>query len=65
VSAFENAAGLKISTKIQGRRDGDAETCLAIPTKANQVLGWKTELTIEQACKDTWNWTSKNPNGYD
>lgn len=47
VSAFEKASGVKITTKIQDRREGDAETCLAIPDKANKVLGWKTELTIE------------------
>lgn len=42
VSAFEKAAGKPIEKKIQGRRDGDSETVLAIPSKANTELGWKT-----------------------
>jgi UDP-glucose 4-epimerase len=37
---------------------------MANPEKANKILGWKTELTIEDACKDGWNWACKNPNGY-
>ena len=47
------------------RRDGDAETVLACPKLANEVLAWKTELGIEDMCRDTWNWTSNNPNGYE
>ena len=65
VQAFERASGVKIPYSIKPRRDGDAEQCLAIPEKANKVLGWYTMFDIEQMCRDTWNWTSKNPNGYD
>jgi UDP-glucose 4-epimerase len=32
--------------------------------KAEHELGWKTEKTIEDACRDSWNWQSQNPNGY-
>jgi hypothetical protein len=38
---------------------------MATVDKANEVLGWKTELTIEEACRDAWNYASKNPNGYE
>jgi len=38
---------------------------VANPEKANKVLGWKTELTIEDMCRDTWEWTRNNPNGYE
>ena len=65
VAAFEKASGLTIEKKIQGRREGDAETVLAIPTKANEKLEWQTELTIEDGCRDTWNWAKNNPNGYE
>jgi UDP-glucose 4-epimerase len=27
-------------------------------------LGWKTEKTLDDICRDTWNWQRKNPNGY-
>jgi UDP-glucose 4-epimerase len=38
---------------------------MATVDKANTILGWKTELTIEEACRDAWNYASKNPNGYE
>jgi len=31
---------------------------------AEKELGWRAELTIEDACRDAWNWQSNNPNGY-
>ena len=65
VAAFESASGVKIPTVIQGRRAGDTDTVLAIPDKAAQLLAWKTELTIEDACRDNWKWCKKNPNGYE
>ena len=33
-------------------------------TRANAELNWKTELTLEDACKDLWKWTENNPEGY-
>lgn len=36
----------------------------ANPTLANKELEWKTELTMEEACKDLWKWVSNNPKGY-
>lgn len=65
VAAFENASGVNIKYELQARRPGDAETVLAIPEKANTQLEWKTELSIEDACRDTWKWAKQNPNGYD
>ena len=47
------------------RRPGDVATLLAIPEKANRELNWKTELNIDDMCRDTYNWVKNNPNGYD
>ena len=33
--------------------------------KANNILGWKAERTLEDMCRDAWNWQMKNPNGYE
>ena len=63
--AFEKASGIKIKTVKTGRRAGDAACCLAIPSRANKVLGWKTEYNIEEMCRDTWKWAKMNPNGYE
>lgn len=62
--AFEKASGLKIKFEMHGRRPGDAQQVLAIPDRANQVLGWKTELTVEDACAHSWKWVKLNPNGF-
>ena len=65
VEAFEKASGLKIPYTIGARRPGDVATLLAIPDKANRELGWKTELTVDDMCRDAYNWVKNNPNGYD
>ena len=64
VDAFERASGLTIEKKLVRRREGDVAQLLAVPTKANDVLGWKAELTIDDMCRDSWAWVQKNPNGY-
>ena len=28
-------------------------------------MNFKTRLTIEDACRDSWNWQKNNPKGYD
>ena len=65
VHAFESATGVKIPYVIAPRRPGDIDASFADVTKANTVLGWKANLTAFDACRDTWNWQKKNPNGYD
>lgn len=65
VSAFEKVSSIKIPLNKTERRAGDAETLLAIPDKANKELGWVANLTIEDMCKDTWNWVKNNPKGYE
>lgn len=64
VAAFEKVNGVPIPYKIVDRRPGDVATCYANADKALAELDWKTEKTIEDMCRDTWNWQSKNPNGY-
>ena len=56
VAAFEKASGKKLNTKIAPRRAGDLAEVYANPAKAEKELGWRTELTIEDAMKDTINY---------
>lgn len=65
VQAFEKVNGVPVPYKIVDRRPGDVATCYANADKALTELNWKTEKTIEDMCRDTWNWQSKNPNGYE
>lgn len=64
VKAFEKASGVKIKYEMGPRRAGDLQDCWANADKAARILGWKAERGIEDMCRDSWNWQSKNPNGY-
>lgn len=64
VAAFAKAAKREISYKIQPRRAGDVAKCYADPQLANQLLNWQTVYTLDDMCRDSWNWQSRNPLGY-
>lgn len=64
VRNFEKVTGKKIPYVITSRRPGDIDKCYADPTKACKELGWKAEKTLEDMCKDAWNWQRNNPDGY-
>ena len=53
LAAFEEAAGRKLPHSFAPRRPGDLAECWANPSKANQELSWKTELTVADAMRDT------------
>lgn len=65
VHAFESVNGVKVPYVIAPRRAGDLPTCYADPGKSREVLGWTAGHDQNDMCRDTWNWQSKNPNGYD
>lgn len=65
VHTFERANGIKVPYRITDRRPGDLATCYADPTKSLEVLGWKATHDLEDMCRDTWNWQSQNPRGYE
>ena len=65
VTAFEKVNGVKVPYTIQPRRPGDIATCYCNPAKAKAELGWEAQYGIEEMCRDSWNWQSKNPNGYE
>lgn len=64
VHSFERAYGKPLPYEIAERRAGDLPEFYANATKALRLLNWKTEKTIDEMCVDTWNWQSKNPQGY-
>jgi len=65
VKAFENVNGVKVPYTIKERRPGDVATCYADASKANDILGWKAEKTLQDMMRDSWRWQSSNPNGYE
>ncbi|MDD4680504.1 MAG: UDP-glucose 4-epimerase GalE [Clostridia bacterium] len=65
VDAFEKATGREIPYEITAPRAGDIATCYADPSKALDELGWTAKYSLEDMCRDSWNWQKKNPNGYE
>ncbi|MBQ7896780.1 MAG: UDP-glucose 4-epimerase GalE, partial [Oscillospiraceae bacterium] len=64
VKAFEKVSGRPVPYQIVDRRPGDIGTVYASPDKSAQLLGWKAQYNLEDMCRDTWAWQSKNPMGY-
>lgn len=64
VHAFEKVTGKKVPYRIAPRRPGDLATVYASPDKSAEELGWKAEYDLEDMCRDTWAWQSRNPMGY-
>ncbi|TFY74254.1 hypothetical protein EWM64_g9758, partial [Hericium alpestre] len=65
VEAMRKATGFDYKTEIVGRRRGDVPDLTADPTLAEKELGFKAKQDLETACRDLWNWQTKNPKGYD
>ena len=64
LAAFSRACGRDLPYKIAPRRPGDIAVCLADPTKANRVLGWRATHDMEAMTQSTWKWQLENPNGF-
>ncbi len=63
VNAFEKATGKKVPYKIAPRRQGDIAICYADPKKAKEELGWEATKTLEDMCKDSWNYINSRKDG--
>ncbi len=59
VETFKRVNNVAVPYEIVARRAGDIATCYADVTKAKKVLGWTAKLTVEDMCRDSWNWQKK------
>ena len=64
IELFTSVFTPNVLEAIGPRRAGDLATVYADPAKAKTVLGWEAKKTVADMCRDSWNWQSKNPNGY-
>ncbi|WP_110631514.1 UDP-glucose 4-epimerase GalE [Salinicola salarius] len=65
VKAFQRVTGQQVPYRFAPGRDGDLPAFWADPTKAERELGWQARHSLEDMMRDTWNWQSANPLGYD
>lgn len=59
IQSFEKVSGKKLNYQIVDRREGDITSAYAETSKANDVLGWKAELTLDDAMASAWKWEQK------
>lgn len=59
VKTFEKVTGVPVNHRIVGRRTGDVVAVWADTTRANKVLGWKSETSLEDTLLSAWNWEKK------
>ena len=56
IQAFEKATHKKVAYEVRDRRPGDITAVYAATEKSNNILGWKAEISLEEALKDAWAW---------
>ena len=64
IAAFSKACGKELPYVIRERRGGDIAANWCDATKAKEMMGWEAKYDIADMCRDSWNWQSKNPNGF-
>ena len=60
VNTFKDVNNIDVPFKFGPRREGDLDEFFADPTKAEKELDWKAEKTLEDMCKDSWNFAKKS-----
>lgn len=65
IKTFEKVNKVKIPYKIIERRPGDVAISFASVDKANKLLNWKAKYNLEDCLRDSYNFKTKNPSGYD
>jgi UDP-glucose 4-epimerase len=56
IQTFEKVTGKKLNYKFVDRREGDITAAYADTTIANNELGWKAELSLDDALLSAWKW---------
>jgi UDP-glucose 4-epimerase len=64
VDGMVKATGKPVPYAMAPRRPGDVAEMFADPSTAASFLKWKASLGVDDMCRDTWNWQSNNPYGY-
>jgi len=65
VHAFIDVNRVPVPYEITDRRPGDIAVCYADPSKSEKLLHWKAQYDLADMCRDSWNWQSNNPMGYE
>ena len=64
INAFQKVSGKNIPYDVIERRTGDIAVSYASAELAKKKIDWSATHNLEDMCRDTWLWQSKNPTGY-
>lgn len=56
VETFKKVNECSLNYAIGPRRPGDVEKVFGDVAKSRRLLGWQTELSLEDSLRDAWNW---------
>lgn len=59
IKTFERVNGVRVPFIMRPRREGDVAICVADPEKARRTLGWSAKRSVEEMCRDAWNWEKR------
>ena len=59
INAFIKATEVDFKYKFVKRREGDIEQVWADTSLANNELGWKAVIPLEETMKSAWNWEQR------
>lgn len=59
LNTFEKVNDLKLPYRMTDRRPGDVPAVWAETSRANEVLGWKAENSLEQTLRSAWKWEKR------
>ncbi|WP_299226882.1 UDP-glucose 4-epimerase GalE [uncultured Psychroserpens sp.] len=59
IKSFEKVSGKSLNYKFAPRRDGDVISAYANTDKANNILGWKAQSTLDEAVNSAWQWEKR------
>ena len=61
---FQKVNQIKIPYIFSSRRKGDSGIVYADNSLAKKLLNWEPTKSVEEMCRDGWNWQLNNPNGF-
>lgn len=60
ISMIERVAGQEVPKRMAPRRPGDPAELVADPGRAEQLLHWKAQRSLEQIVRTAWSWASRS-----
>ena len=64
VNTFKKINKIEVPYSFSERRNGDVSRVVADNSFGRSILNWNPIRSIEDMCRDGWNWKVLNPDGF-